>query len=107
MSQQSLVVTGVAHETDFSTGQQQYLLVLNRGTLRLPISAEDAEHVIRHYLAGVTQAQPQQTYSNGENGLQMPAPDSSDDYSSPPNNYVHEEESSTTGDLDDDGVPSI
>ena len=48
----SLVLTGLAHETDFSNGEvEQYLLVFNRGELRIPVR-EEVARLILQYLFG-------------------------------------------------------
>jgi hypothetical protein len=43
-----LVLTGLANETDFTNGEAiQYLLVFNKGELRVPVDEQSAKLVIQ------------------------------------------------------------
>lgn len=43
----SMMVTGIGSEQDFKTGESKFLLVLNDGELRIPISEPAAEIIIK------------------------------------------------------------
>lgn len=55
-----LKVTGIAQENDFdSDGLVQYLLVFNKGELRVPVSQEAAQQVLQFiYVEANGQAEP-------------------------------------------------
>lgn len=47
-----LVLTALATEHDLSDGAEQYLLVFNKGELRVPVSEEAAQVVIQALFGG-------------------------------------------------------
>jgi hypothetical protein len=74
-----LKVTGLAQESDFDNdGVVQFLLVLNKGALRIPISPEAAQEVIKIMYAegnGVAEQQSQLTDEGGDSDEAQESPD--------------------------------
>ncbi len=90
-----LRVTGLAQETDFEgeDGEVQYLLVLNKGQLRIPIDSDAAQSVLRFL------------YANGE----APAEKSRSNDGVESVGFVETEDDETggTNTTDEDGVDQI
>jgi hypothetical protein len=65
----ALVLTGLANETDFNDGEVvQYLLVFNKGELRVPVD-EDSARLVLHYMFG---EQAEQEDSEDEHAPPVP-----------------------------------
>lgn len=98
-----LVLTGLAHETDFTQSTEgSFYLVFNRGELRIPVSTAGAELAMKHFLTGVpsvpeTDARPmtQEEIDEINNSGSDTTGESSD------------EEPAPAGEVDEDGVPQV
>lgn len=85
----TMTLTGLGSEQNFSTGGTSYFLVFNDGELRVPISEDAAEAVVKEMY--------------GQSNGQISNTDNSPVYESPPG---HESDSDDEQE-DDDGVGQI
>ena len=75
------VLTGIATEHHFTgkaenLGKAQFYLVFNEGELRIPVSQEAAEVVVKHYAKELAQEEPpQEEEADGEPQVQSYATD--------------------------------